>query len=86
MTDKWRYRHRSWLLALVVVLAGCSSIPTDAPQPRQHEQHCECGTPEHDVLGCTHECCRGGPECGNPLCLCPTIVRSPGDPRKGEQR
>ena len=86
MTNKGRCWFHSWLLAFAVVTAGCSSAPTDASQPRQHEQHCECGTPEHDVLGCTHECCRGGPECGNPLCLCPTIVRSPGDSGKGGQR
>lgn len=51
----------------LLVLAGCQST-----QPEQRVfLECECGTVEHDILGCTHECCLGRVSCENPACTCP---------------
>ncbi len=33
-------------------------------------RECECGTEDHDVLGCPAECSTGKTECENPLCTC----------------
>lgn len=77
MTEKRKLRPNRLVGVVALVLVGCSSAPTanEAHEPRAIHQTCGCGTPEHDVLGCTHECCRGGPSCGNPLCVCPTFVQ-----------
>lgn len=41
---------------------------------------CECGTEDHDVLGCPAECSTGKTECENPLCTCEHTVEVPAAP------
>lgn len=86
MRTNWKRLGSGAISGLALVLFGCASSPVEPQAVAPHHQECECGTPEHDVLGCTHECCRGGPSCGNPLCLCPTMVRGAAKGPQGEKR
>jgi len=63
---------RGVLLLLVTLgLGSCAGSPESNRESEGTYTECRCGTPEHDVLGCTHECCLGFVHCGNLLCTCP---------------
>ncbi len=54
-----------FVLALMTMLTACagSGVREDVLTD------CGCGSPEHDVMGCTAACAVKG-ECENPLCTC----------------
>jgi len=54
------------------MVAAIAFFPACAERSLRKEylQACECGKPEHDVLGCTAGCRAGNAECQNPLCTC----------------
>lgn len=66
-TINWRM---GGTLVLLVTLGSCAGSPATKEQVPRVYTECRCGTPEHDVLGCTHECCLGTGDCGNLSCTC----------------
>ena len=82
MTNKMRPQLAAvLLLSLAFSVSGCASGgPSDEPVYQQ----CRCGTPEHDVLGCTATCCaQGHHDCDNTRCPCiATNSHKAPEPRK----
>lgn len=66
------------LLAAVLTSPSCSSTGNSAGTVGAVMTECRCGNPEHDVLGCTADCCRAGPDCHNALCVCSCVDQDAG--------
>jgi hypothetical protein len=65
---KLRSRH---MITVVLSFFALLTLACGGPNAARNYTTCACGTPEHDVLGCTHECCESrGYDCGNPMCTC----------------
>ena len=71
------------LILFPLLLGGVSCKGTSNHSSGTLYRHCHCGTPEHDVLGCTTEC-RATVRwyCGNPDCTCQTHAASGVPPAK----
>ena len=57
--------------------SSCRSSSESSKSPKPSPK-CECGTEDHDVLGCPAECGTGQTECENPLCTCEHVGEAPG--------
>ena len=60
-------------MLLIVVLAAAATVTSckGSPKATGGYRHCRCGTVEHDILGCTAQCCDSVRwHCGNPDCTC----------------